>query len=94
MAFKRISIPEIAHTKACCVIKDSQQGGVGELFKSWNNIYRITAVVTVQAKDATKLWKDCGFASYQEQKNTYMARHNFAPKQQEIMYAHYFEQIN
>jgi hypothetical protein len=92
-ALKRISIPEIAHRNACCVIKDSQQGGEGDLFQSWNNVYRITSVVTVQAKDAARLYEDCGFSSVKEQKDTYMNRHNFAPKQQEIMYAHYFEEV-
>ena len=93
MTLKRISIPEIAHENAICVIKDSQQGGEGELFKSWGKVYRITSVVTIQAKDAAKLYADCGFSSVKAQKESYMNRYNFAPKQQEILYAHYFEQV-
>ena len=92
-ALKRISIPEIAHRNACCVIKDSQQGGEGDLFQSWHKVYRITFVRTIQAKDAAKLYEDCGFSSVKEQKDAFMNRHNFAPKQQEIMYAHYFEEV-
>jgi hypothetical protein len=88
-----ISIPTSAKDKAECVIKNTQLGGVGDKFKAWNKTYSITAVKTVLAKDASKFHNDCGFESSLEWKREWMRTHLFPPNPQDVMFAHYFEEV-
>lgn len=90
----RISIPESVKDSAQCIIKNTQQGGVGEKFKAWNKNYIITNVITVQSRDASKLYKDCGYKSPLDWKRAWLERHLFPPRPDDIVYAHYFELVN
>ena len=90
---KRISIPESVKDTAECIIKNTQQGEVGERFKAWNKTYVITAVITSQSRDASKLYKNCGYKTPQEWKTAWLERHLFSPRPDDIVYAHYFEEV-
>ena len=92
-SLKRISIPESVKDTAECVIKNSQQGEVGEKFKAWNKTCIITAVRTVQSRDASKLYKDCGYKTPQDWKMAWLEHHLFPPNADDIVYAHYFEEV-
>lgn len=90
---KRISLPHAIHCKARCTIKSVQLGDIGDKFKSYEKTYVITLVKTIQSKDAPKLYKECGYKSVEDWKRGWMEHRLFPPNPQDIVYAHYFEEV-
>ena len=89
----RISIPESVKDTAECVIKNTQLGDIGDKFKAWNKTYVITAVRDIQSMDAPKLFRVCDYGTCKEWKTAWMERHLFPPSPQDIVFAHYFEEV-
>jgi hypothetical protein len=90
---KHLSIPQNISQKASCVIKNTLQGDAGDKFKAWHRTFVITCVKELQSKDAPKLFKECGYKTPEAWKQAWMERHLFPPNPQDIVYAHFFEEV-